>query len=134
MTDEKDIFFEGIKVLELEIAQGAELFELVKLVDQPSYDENEALNFTYQLVCKVNFVYLGSQGLAIRIFVQLAFSDHLQLLGFVSKHLYDIDFIFNSFLIFLRFNVLFIGLCKLLTENIADYHNRVVSLLEDLAL
>jgi N-acyl-L-homoserine lactone synthetase len=111
-----------------------ELFELVKFIDEPSDDKDEALYLTYQLICKVNFCNLVLNFAIIRIIFLLTFPNDLKLLGFVFEHLDDIDFIFNAPLIFLWLDIFIVGFAELVPKYAANHCDGMVSLLQDLSL
>ena len=45
MADKKNIFFKSIQVWKLEVALLRKFLKLVELINEPSHDEYEALNF-----------------------------------------------------------------------------------------
>lgn len=132
MADEKNVFFERVQVWKLEVALLAEFLELVEFVNQPSHDEDEALNFSDELICEVDFLHLLCKGVAIRLVVYLALSYDLELFGFLLEHLYDIHFILHPLIIFVWFYVFSVGFTELFTENLTNYCYWVISLLQNL--
>lgn len=132
MANEQYVFLECIQILKLKISLLAELFELVKLIDKPSYHKNKSLDLANELVGQIDLVNLGVESLTvIRIifFLQLAFSYNLKLPSFFFKHSYDIDLILHTLFIFLRLHVFFVSFSEFFPKYLTNYHNGVVSFL-----
>jgi hypothetical protein len=94
----------------LEVSLLNEFLKLEELINEPSHDEDKALNFPDELIGKIDVLHLiffafdDAIGLII-LLIQLSLPYNLQLFGLLLEHLYDIGFILNPLIIFFGFYI-----------------------------